>query len=81
MGAAICAMHYTGMAATSFTASDAVLNWSHAVRVTSLGVAGITTVPWMVLVGAVATVLVDRLQERSALLDALFEQAPQLLPT
>jgi PAS domain S-box-containing protein len=31
----------------------------------------------LVLVGAVMTVLVDRLQERSVLLDAVFEQAPQ----
>src|ERR1039458_696020 len=51
MGAAICAMHYTGMAAVSFRTSDAVLDLSHAVRVTSLGAAGIVTVSMMVLVG------------------------------
>ena len=43
----------------------------------ALGIAGIVTVTVMVLVGAVVTALVDRLQERSALLDGLFEQAPQ----
>lgn len=77
MAAAISVMHYTGMAAVDFTASAAAPNLSHAVQVTSLGVAGIVTVTVMVLVGAVVTGLVDRLQERSALLDELFEQAPE----
>jgi PAS domain S-box-containing protein len=77
MGAAISVMHYTAMAAASFTAFATVPNLSRAVRVTSLGIAGIVTVTVMVLVGAVVTALVDRLQERSALLEGLFEQAPQ----
>jgi PAS domain S-box-containing protein len=79
MGASIAGMHYTGMAAASFTASATVPNVSHAVRVTGLGIAGIVTVTVMVLVGAVVTGLVDRLQERGALLDGLFEQAPQAI--
>jgi PAS domain S-box-containing protein len=79
MGAAICVMHYTGMAAGRFTASGTVPNLSHAVHVTSLGIAGIVSVTVMVLVGAVVTSLVDRLQERSALLNGLFEQAPQAI--
>jgi PAS domain S-box-containing protein len=79
MGTAITAMHYSGMAAVSFTASAAVPDLSHAVEVTSLGIAGIVAVAVMVLLGAVVTVLVDRLQERNALLDALFEQAPQAI--
>ena len=79
MGAAISVMHYTGMAAVSYTASAAVPNLSHAVPVTPLGIAGIVTVTVMVLVGAVVTSLVDRLQERSALLDGIFEQAPQAI--
>jgi PAS domain S-box-containing protein len=79
MGAAICVMHYTGMAAASFTASGAVPNLFHTVRVTDLGVAGIVTVTLMVLVGAVVTALAGRLQERNALLDGLFEQAPQAI--
>ena len=77
MGASICAMHYTGMAATTFTASSEVPDLSHAIRVTPLGVAGIVTVTIMVLVAALITALVDRLEERSALLHELFEQGPQ----
>jgi len=77
MGAAICAMHYTGMAAATFTASSEIPDLSHAIRVTPLGVAGIVTVTTMVLVAAPITVLVDRLAERSALLHELFEQGPQ----
>jgi PAS domain S-box-containing protein len=76
MGAALSAMHYTGMAAVRFTASPMIPDLSHAVRLTALGVAGIVTVPWMVLVGTIAAVLVDRIQERSALVDAVFENAP-----
>jgi PAS domain S-box-containing protein len=77
MGAAICVMHYTGMAAVSFTASAIVPNLSHAVRVSSFGIAGIVTVTVMVLAAAVVTALVDRLEEKTALLDKLFEQTPQ----
>jgi PAS domain S-box-containing protein len=77
MGAAISVMHYTGMAAATFTASATVPNVSHAVPITFLGIAGIVTVSVMVLVAAIVTALVDRLQERSALLVGLFEQAPQ----
>jgi PAS domain S-box-containing protein len=79
MGAAIAAMHYTGMAAATFTASAEVPNLLQAVQVTYLGIIGIVTVTVMVLVGAVITSLVDRLLERSALLDELFEQAPQAI--
>lgn len=79
MGAAISVMHYTGMAAVSFTASAAVPDLSQAVRVTPLGIGGLVTVTMMVLVGALVTALVDRLQERSALLDELFEQAPHAI--
>lgn len=79
MGAAIAGMHYTGMAAATFTATPTVLNVSHTMRVTGLGIAGIFTVTVMVLVAAVVTSLVDRLQERTALLDELFEQAPQAI--
>jgi two-component system NarL family sensor kinase len=79
MGAAICIMHYTAMAAASFTSSGDVPNLSQAVRVTPLGIAGIVTVTVMVLVGTLTTSLLDRLQERSVLLDELFEQAPQAI--
>ena len=78
MAAAICVMHYTGMAAASFTRSAAIPDLSHAVSVSPLGTGGyISIVAVMVLVVALLTCLADRLQERKALLDGLFEQAPE----
>src|SRR5579864_3937233 len=60
MGFAVAAMHYTGMASVSFTAAPLVEDVSHAVDVSSLGVAGITIVSVFV-VGIVAiTSLLDR---------------------
>jgi PAS domain S-box-containing protein len=67
------------MAAVTFTPSAAIPDLSYAVEVTSLGTAAIVAVAVLVLLGAVVAVLVDRLQERNALLDALFEQAPQAI--
>ena len=60
MGAAIPVMHYTGMAAASFTFTGEAPDLSHAVSVSSLGVAGITIVTFMVLGLAVLTSVVDR---------------------
>ncbi len=77
MGAAISAMHFTGMAAASFTATAGIPDFSRSVRVTLLGVAGILAVTAIVLFGAIITALVDRLQEKSAQLGRLFEQSPQ----
>src|SRR6266852_5464709 len=61
MGGGIAAMHYTGMAAASFTPhplSDRSL--TRAVGISSLGVAGIIVVTFMVLGLAVLTSLLDR---------------------
>jgi PAS domain S-box-containing protein len=77
MGAAISVMHYTGMASASYTRSSEVPDLSHAVSISSLGIAGIGIVSVMVLEIALLTALVDRLQKQRALLDELFEQAPQ----
>ena len=77
MGAAISLMHYTGMAAATFTPLAKLPDLSRAVRVNALGIAGIVTATVMVLIVPVVTALVDRLQERSALLDELFAQGPQ----
>lgn len=44
MGAAICAMHYTGMAAATFTASGVAPDLSHSVSVSLLGTTGVITV-------------------------------------
>jgi len=60
MGAAIPVMHYTGMAAASFTFTGAMPDLSHAVSVSSLGITGITIATFMVLGLAVLTSVVDR---------------------
>jgi len=77
MGAAIGSMHYTAMAAASFTPSAMVPDLSHTLSVSFLGAAGISAVSGMVLVLTLFTCLVDRLQEKNSLLDELFEQVPQ----
>jgi PAS domain S-box-containing protein len=60
MGAAIPVMHYTGMAAASFTPSGMPADLSHAVSISSLGTAGIAAVTFVVLGLAVLTSWVDR---------------------
>jgi PAS domain S-box-containing protein len=60
MGAAIPVMHYTGMAAASFTSSDMPMDLSHAVSISTLGTAGIAAVTFVVLGLASLTSSVDR---------------------
>jgi NO-binding membrane sensor protein with MHYT domain/signal transduction histidine kinase len=60
MGAAIPVMHYTGMAAASFTPSGVPADLSHAVSVSTLSTAGITIVTFIVLGLALLTSWVDR---------------------
>jgi two-component system sensor histidine kinase/response regulator len=61
MGAAIPVMHYTGMAAATFTPSTSShQDLSHAVSVSSLSVVGITIVTLMVLGLVLLTSLADR---------------------
>ena len=60
MGAAIPVMHYTGMAAASFTASGTPAHLSHAVSISTLGTAGIAAVTFVVLGLALLTSSVDR---------------------
>jgi PAS domain S-box-containing protein len=60
MGAAIPTMHYTGMAAASFTSSVIAPDLSHVVDISSLGIAGIVVVTVTVLGGAILTSVVDR---------------------
>jgi signal transduction histidine kinase len=62
MGLAIAGMHYTAMAASTFTLADTNSDLSHAVSITALGVVGMVVVPLMVLVIAVLTSVIDRLQ-------------------
>jgi PAS domain S-box-containing protein len=60
MGAAIPVMHYTGMAAASFTPSGMPADLSHALSISTLGAAGIAAVTFIVLGLAVLTSWMDR---------------------
>src|SRR5882762_1765752 len=60
MGAAIPVMHYTGMAAASFTPTGMPMDLSHAVNISTLGAAGIAGVTFIVLGLALLTSWVDR---------------------
>jgi len=61
MGAAILVMHYTGMAAASFTPSTFVQgDLAHALSISSLGIVGIVVVTFMVLGLSLLVSLADR---------------------
>jgi NO-binding membrane sensor protein with MHYT domain len=60
LGAAIPVMHYTGMAAASFTASSMPVDLSNAVSISTLGTAGIAAVTFIVLGLALLTSWMDR---------------------
>ncbi|MGH9446762.1 MAG: ATP-binding protein, partial [Terriglobia bacterium] len=79
MGIAIAAMHYTGMAAASYMPSSAPADFSSSVNVSSLGIAGITVVTFMVLGLALVTSRVDRRFSAQALELASSEQRYRLL--
>ena len=60
MGAAIPVMHYTGMAAASFTPTGMPPDLSNAVSISTLGTAGVVGVTLVVLALAMLTSWVDR---------------------
>jgi NO-binding membrane sensor protein with MHYT domain len=60
MGAAIPVMHYTGMAAASFTPSGMPADLSHALSISTLGAVGIAAVTFIVLGLALLTSWMDR---------------------
>jgi PAS domain S-box-containing protein len=60
MGAAIPVMHYTGMAAASFTQSGTPVDLSQAVSISTLGTTGIAAVTFVVLGLALLTSWMDR---------------------
>src|SRR5712671_2557014 len=60
LGVAISLMHYTGMAAASFTPSTMPPDMSHAVSMSALATAGIAVVTFVLLSLALLTSLVDR---------------------
>ncbi len=84
MGIAIPVMHYTGMAAASFTDDGVAPDLSHAISITMLGAAGITIVTLMILALAVLTSVFERrLSEQGLELESaeqryrlLFERSP-----
>src|SRR2546423_60428 len=76
-GAANPVMHYAAMAATVFVYSAAVPDTSRAVNISSLGIAGVSVVPVMLLFVVLLTSSVDRVRRQRALLNELFEQAPE----
>ena len=67
MGAAIPVMHYTGMAAARFSSSEIKPDLSHAVNISSLGIASIIVVTFFVLGMALLTSVVDRRFSEQAL--------------
>src|SRR6202011_1688236 len=75
LGAANPAMHYTGMAATTFLRSAEAPDFSHAVGISLVAGEAITIVPIMVLAGSVVTSVVDRLREQRDLLEAARDAA------
>src|SRR6202795_640972 len=60
MGAAIPVMHYTGMAAASFTTSSMPTDLSRAISISTLGTAGIVAVTFIVLGLALLVSWMDR---------------------
>ncbi|HWY40984.1 MAG TPA: MHYT domain-containing protein [Chthoniobacterales bacterium] len=81
LGAAISAMHYTGMAATSFTISDVLPNLSHAIPITHLGILGLGAANVMILAVVLLTSQADRLQERNLLLRSFSQKLVQAQET
>ncbi|MFZ0883742.1 MAG: response regulator [Candidatus Acidiferrales bacterium] len=83
MGAAIPAMHYTGMAAARFTAAPGDYgDLSHALSISALGVAGIVVVTFILLGFTVMTSLLDRrfsaqVEQSNKLVTLVLESAPQ----
>lgn len=74
MGIAIAVMHYTGMAAATFTASPMSESDRYAVNITSLGASGVVVVTFMVLGLAILTSIADRRFSAQAMLLASTEE-------
>jgi diguanylate cyclase (GGDEF)-like protein/PAS domain S-box-containing protein len=81
MGSAIPVMHYTGMWAASFSASDEVVDLSHAVNISSLGVTVITGSTIIVLSLVIASAFLDRLLSAQRALTEEAQKAEQYFRT
>lgn len=68
LGAAICVMHYTGMAAVTFTRSSVSPDLSHALPVSFVGIVAIGAAAITVLTAVVVTSMFDRLHQNRDLL-------------
>ena len=85
MGAAIPVMHYTGMAAVTYTATPGDDDhYAHALSISSLGAAGIVIVTFTVLGFAVITALLDRqfaaeIEQKNELVTLLLDSAPEAI--
>jgi signal transduction histidine kinase len=74
MGAAICLMHYTGMAAVTFTRSSAPPELSHALPVSFIGILAIGSIALTVIGVVVVTSMFDRLHQHRELLRVTSQQ-------
>jgi signal transduction histidine kinase len=74
LGAAISVMHYTGMAALTFTRSSVPPDLSHALPVSFIGIVAIGSMAVMVLGVVVVTSMFDRVHQHRELLRAATEQ-------
>ena len=74
LGAAICVMHYTGMAAVTFTASAVPPELTHALPVSFLGIVAIGSMTITVLGVVIVTSMFDRLHQHRELLRVTNEQ-------
>jgi diguanylate cyclase (GGDEF)-like protein/PAS domain S-box-containing protein len=92
MGIAIPLMHYTGMWAASFRASNVVPDLKYAIGISDLGVAAIGLVTLAVMGGAILTSMLDRLlvaqrvvvttaQESELYFHTLAEAVPEIIWT
>jgi PAS domain S-box-containing protein len=79
MGAAVCAMHYTGMAAATFEPGPMHGDITRAVSISSLGIAGISIVTFMALALAMISSTVDRRLSRQSLVIQASEERYRLL--
>src|SRR5579864_5178680 len=79
MGVAVCAMHYTGMAAATFVPVAETVDLTSAVPISAIGLSGIVIVTFMVLTLATITATVDRrFSEKNRKLQASEERYRQL---
>src|SRR2546421_4163196 len=80
MGAAIPAMHYTGMAAARFAPSEAAIEVQHAFSISALGTASIAGSAFLVLALAIGTSFLDRrLSTQAAALRASEQRLQEVL--